>query len=132
MASWLWTRDSGFANSTIGELIWRAVSAVSNLDLDARLSGALHKPDFAVRSNLDQAIATQLRAVLGAQVAAAEKQMRDRVDALVNDKVGPVRARVTEVQNQGQAQVAQQRARLDEVQNQLEQRLRELTRIRLP
>ena len=127
-----WTRDSGFANSTIGELIWRAVSAVSNLDVEARLSGALHKPDFAVRSNLDQAIATQLRAVLGAQVAAAEKQMRDRVDALVNDKVGPVRARVTEVQNQGQAQVAQQRARLDEVQNQLEQRLRELTRIRLP
>ena len=127
-----WTRDSGFANSTIGDLIWRAVSAVSTLDVEARLSGPLHKPDFAVRSNLDQAIATQLRAVVGAQVAAAEKQMRDRVDAMVNDKVGPVRARVTEVQNQAQAQVAQQRARLDEVQNQLEQRLRELTRIRLP
>ena len=127
-----WTRDSGFANSTIGDLIWRAVSGIPNLDVEARLSGALHRPDLAVRSNLDQAIAARLRAVLGEQVAAAETQMRARVDALVKDKVGPVRARVTDVQNQAQAQVAQQRARLDELQKQLEQRLRDLTRIRLP
>jgi len=127
-----WTRDSGFANSTIGDLIWRAVSGIPNLDVEARLSGALHHPDLAVRSNLDQAIAARLRAVLGEQVAAAEKQMRNRVDALVNAKVGPVRARVTQVQNQAQAQVVQQRARLDELQKQLEQRLRDLTRIRLP
>ena len=127
-----WTRDSGFTNSTIGDLIWRTVSGISNLDLEARLSGALHHPDLAVRSNLDQAIAARLRAVLGEQVAAAEKQVRERVDALISDKVGPARARVNEVQAQAQAQVAQQRARLDELQKQLEQRLRELTRIRLP
>src|SRR6267143_32105 len=127
-----WTRDSGFTNSTVGDLIWRTVSGISNLDVEARLSGALHHPDLAVRSNLDQAIASRLRAVLGEQVAAAEKQVRDRVDALINDKVGPVRARVNDVQTQAQAQVAQQRARLDELQKQLEQRLRELTRIRLP
>ncbi len=127
-----WTRDSGFANSTIGDLIWRAVSGIPNLDVEARLSGALHRPDLAVRSNLDQAIAARLRAVLGEQVAAAETQMRARVNALVKDKVGPVRARVTDIQNQAQAQVAQQRARLDELQKQLEQRLRDLTRIRLP
>jgi uncharacterized membrane protein YccC len=127
-----WTRDSGFANSTIGDLIWRTVSGISNLDVEARLSGPLHHPDLAVRSNLDQAIAARLRAVLGEQVAAAEKQARERVDALISDKVGPARARVNEVQTQAQAQVAQQRARLDELQKQLEQRLRELTRIRLP
>src|SRR5436309_9995481 len=56
----------------------------SNLDVEARLSGALHHPDLAVRSNLDEAVASRLRAVLGEQVAAAEKQMRDRVDALIN------------------------------------------------
>jgi uncharacterized protein (TIGR03545 family) len=131
-SSLTWTRDSGFAKSQIGDLIWRAVSGISNLDVEARLSGALHSPSLAVRSNLDQVIASRLRAVLGEQVAAAEKQVRDRVDALVNDKVAPVRAKVTEVQNQAQAQAAQQRARLDELQQQLEQRLRELTRIRLP
>ncbi len=121
-----WTRDSGFANSAIGNLVWRAVSGISNLDVETRLSGALEHPALAVRSNLDQAIASRLRAELGAQVDAAEKQMRARVDALVNAKVGPVRARVTEVQTQAQAQVAQQRARIDELQKNLEQRLRQL------
>ena len=127
-----WSRDSTLANTTIGDLIWRTVSGISNLDVEARLAGALQHPDLAVRSNLDQAIADRLRAVLGAQVAAAERQMRERVDALVNDKVAPVRAKVNEAQTQVQAQVAQQRTRLDELQKQLEQRLRELTRIRLP
>ena len=128
-----WTRDSGFTNSTVGGLIWQAVSGISNLDVEARLSGPLHHPDLAVRSNLDQAIASRLRAVLGEQVAAAEKQVHDRVDALINDKVGPVRARVTEVQSQAQAQIAQQRTRIDELQKGLEQRLRQLLGgVRLP
>ena len=128
-----WTRDSGFANSPIGDLIWRAVSGIANLDVEARLSGALQHPDLAVRSNLDDAIASRLRAVLGDQVAAAEKQMRDRVDALVDATVGPVRARVNEVQTQARAQVVQQRARIDELQKNLEQRLRQLLGgVRLP
>ncbi|PYP58237.1 MAG: hypothetical protein DMD40_05965 [Gemmatimonadetes bacterium] len=128
-----WTRDSGFTNSTIGGLIWQAVSGISNLDVEARLSGALHHPDLAVRSNLDQAIASRLRAVLGEQVAAAERQVHDRVDALVDPKVGPVRVRVNEVQAQAQAQVAQQRTRIDELQKNLEQRLRQLLGgVRLP
>ena len=120
-----WARDSGLANTTIGNLIWRTVEGLSNLDVEARLSGALHRPQLAVRSNLDQAIASRLRAGLGEQAAAAERQMRERVDALVNDKVTPVRARVNEVRSQAEAQVAQQRARLEEL-------LRELTRFRLP
>ena len=86
-----------------------------------------------MRSNLDQAIAQRLQAVLGEQVAAGEKQVQARVDSLVNDKVTPVRARVNELQTQAQAQIAQQHARIDEVQKQLEQQLRNLTRgIRLP
>ena len=128
-----WTRDSGFANSAIGNLVWRAVSGISNLDVETRLSGALEHPALAVRSNLDQAIAARLRAELGAKVDAAEKQMRARVDALVDAKVGSVRARVTEVQSQAQARVAQQRARIDELQKGLEQRLRQLLGgVRLP
>ena len=95
-----WSRDSSLSNTTIGDLMWRTVSGISDLDVEARLTGALHNPDLAVRSNLDQAIATRLRAVLGEQVAAAERQMRARVDALVNDKVAPVRAKVSEAQTQ--------------------------------
>src|SRR6185503_21013093 len=115
-----WARDSGFGGSQIADLIWRAVSGIKSLEVEARVSGPLHKPELAVRSNLDQAIASRLRAVIGEEVAAAERQLRARVDALVNEKVGPVRARVTEIQTQVQDQVAQQRARLDEVQRGLE------------
>ena len=132
-----WARDTGAAgqnltNTTIGDLIWRTVSGISNLELEARLSGTLHSPQLAVRSNLDQAIASRLRAVVGEEVAAAERQVRERVDALVKEKVDPVRAQVNTLQTQANAQIAQQRARLDELQKQLEQRLRELTRIRMP
>jgi hypothetical protein len=128
-----WAHDSGFTNTTIGNLIWQAVSGISTLELEARISGALHNPRLAVRSNLDQVIASRLRGVLGEQVAAAERQMRARVDSLVDDKVAPVRARVTELQTQAQTQIGQQRARIDEMQKQLEQQLRDLTRgIRLP
>ncbi|HKA60534.1 MAG TPA: TIGR03545 family protein [Gemmatimonadales bacterium] len=128
-----WAHDSGLTNTTIGNLIWQAVSGISNLELEARVSGALHNPDFAVRSNLDQVIATRLRTVLGEQLAVAERQVRARVDSLVNVKVAPVRAQVTELQTEAQTQIAQQRARIDELQKQLEQQLRNLTRgIRLP
>ena len=121
-----WDRDSGFAGNQIGDLIWRAVSGISTLELEARVSGELHHPQLAVRSNLDQAIASRLRAVLGEQVAAAERQMRARVDASINGKVGPVRARVTDVESQAQSQVSQQRTRVDELQRALEQRLRDM------
>ena len=134
-----WARDTGggaagqnLTNTTMGDLIWRTVSGISELDLEARLSGEVHRPQLAVRSNLDQAIANRVRAVMGEEIAAAERQVRARVDALVKDKVDPVRAQVTTLQTQANAQIAQQRARLDDLQKQLEQRLRELTRIRLP
>ena len=127
-----WTRDSGMTNTTMGDLLWRTLSGISNLELEARLSGELHRPQLAVRSNLDQAIASRLRAVMGEELAAAERRVRERVDVLVKEKVDPVRAHVNTLQTQANAQIAQQRARLDELQKQLEQRMRELTRIRLP
>jgi uncharacterized protein (TIGR03545 family) len=127
-----WARDSALAHTVVGDLIWRTVSGISNLEVEARISGPLAHPQLAVRSNLDQAIAARLRAVLGEEVAAAERRLRAQVDALVDAKVGPVRARVTELQTQVLDQVAQQRARVDELQRSLEQRLRELVPVRLP
>jgi uncharacterized protein (TIGR03545 family) len=127
-----WARDSGLASTLVGDLIWRTVSGIKQLEVEARISGPLAHPQLAVRSNLDQAIASRLRAVLGEEVAAAERRLRAQVDALVNAKVAPVRARVTEIQTQVLDQVTQQRARVDEVQRGLEQRLRELIPVRLP
>jgi hypothetical protein len=127
-----WARDSGLPRTLVGDLIWRTVSGISQLEVEARVSGPLAHPRLAVRSNLDQAIASRLRAVLGEEIAAAERRLRAQVDALVNAKVAPVRARVTELQTQVLDQVAQQRGRVDELQRSLEQRLRELVPVRLP
>ncbi|MGH8722836.1 MAG: hypothetical protein ACREU4_12680, partial [Burkholderiales bacterium] len=92
----------------------------------ARVTGTLREPRLQVRSNLDQAIAERLRAMLGEEVAAAERRLRAEVDRLIDREVGPVRARVTELQAQIAERIARERAPIDEVQRALEERLREL------
>ncbi len=129
-----WARDSGAAGggSPAGDLVWRAISEIAELDVAAGVSGTLAHPRLSVRSNLDEAIAARLRAVVGAEVAAAERKLRAEVDRQVDAKVAPVRAQVTALQTEIAGRVAEQRGRLDQAQKDLEARLRELTRIRVP
>jgi uncharacterized protein (TIGR03545 family) len=130
-----WDRDSAaFGAGQINDLIWRTVSGISDLQVEARVTGTIASPRLQVRSNLDQAIAARLRAVLGEEVAAAERQLRAEVDRAVDAQVGPVRSRVTALQAEVTARIARERAPVDELQQQLEQRLRQLLPggIRLP
>ncbi len=131
-----WIRDSGAApGGTVEQLLMRVVQGVKQLDVSAEVRGTLAQPRFAVRSNLDQAVASSLRAVVGEEVAAAERRIRSVVDSVVEKEAGPVRARVTAATDSAQAVVAAQRAQLDSAQKALEQRIKELTRIpgfRLP
>ena len=69
------------------------VSGLKDLSVDAQVSGGLRSPKLAVRSNLDRAIADRLQAVIGEEVAKAEKMVRAKVDSVVADKVEPVRKR---------------------------------------
>ena len=127
-----WARDSGVAGSAAGDLVWRAVSGISDLEVAAGMTGTLARPRLAVRSNLDEAIAARLRAVVGEEVAAAERKLRAEVDRQVEGKAAPVRAQVATLQREMAARVAEPRARLDQARKDLEGRLRELTRIRVP
>ncbi|HEY3280487.1 MAG TPA: TIGR03545 family protein [Gemmatimonadales bacterium] len=127
-----WARDSGVAASPAGDLVWRAISGIADLDVTAGIRGTLAHPRLSVRSNLDEAIAARLRAVVGAEVAAAEKKLRAEVDRQVDAKAGPVRAQVTALQTEVTGRLSEQRGRLDQAQKDLETRLRELTRIRVP
>ncbi|MGH7529713.1 MAG: hypothetical protein ACREMN_04970, partial [Gemmatimonadales bacterium] len=122
-----WARDTGSARGgDLQELLWRTVSGIRRLEVEARVTGTLREPRLQVRSNLDQAIAERLRAMLGEEVAAAERRLRAEVDRLIDREVGPVRARVTELQAQIAERIARERAPIDEVQRALEERLREL------
>jgi uncharacterized protein (TIGR03545 family) len=128
-----WARDSaGGGASTVTDLLWRTLSGISDLQVDAGVTGTLARPRFSVRSNLDEAIAGRLRAMVGEEVAAAERRVRAEVDRQVDPVVAPVRARVTALQTDITQRLAQQRGRLDQAQKDLEARVRELTRIRLP
>ena len=68
-------------------------------------------------SNLDRAIAQRLQAVIGEEVAKAEKMVRAKVDSLVAAKVEPVKRQVAEVRTQAEQRLAAERKRLDEVES---------------
>lgn len=128
-----WTRDSAAPRSPMGEILWQTVSGIGGLDVSAGVTGTLAHPRLSVRSNLDEAIAARLRAMLGAEVAAAERRLRAEVDRQVDAKAAPARAQVTAAQADIAGRLAEQRTRLDQAQKRLEDRLREITRgVRLP
>jgi hypothetical protein len=129
-----WVRDSTApAASQVEQLVGRVLAGIGSLDLTARLGGTLAQPSVSVTSNLDQAIAQRLRAVVGEEVTAAERKVRAQVDSLADGQVAPLRARVTQATSEATARLTEQSRRLDQAQRALEQRLREITRgIRLP
>ena len=56
-----WALDSaGRKLNTLEGLVWRVVSGLKDLSVDARVSGGLRAPKLAVSSNLDRAIAQRL------------------------------------------------------------------------
>jgi hypothetical protein len=109
------------------QLVWRVVSGLKDLSVDARVSGPLRSPKLSVSSNLDRAIAQRLEAVIGEEVAKAEKMVRAKVDSLVAAKVEPVKRQVSEVRTQAEGRLAVEQKRLDDVEKQLQAELKRLT-----
>lgn len=123
-----WTRDSAAGKGgDIEQLVWRVVSGLTTLKVDAQIRGAIKSPALSVRSNLDDAIAQRLKAVLGEEVAKAEALARAKVDSLVSDKVEPVKQRIAAVQADATRRVGEQQAQLDEVEADLRAQLGRLT-----
>ncbi len=120
-------RHGGRSLNEIERLVWRVVSGLSNLQVVAELSGSVGSPKLSVRSNLDQAIADRLQAVIGEEVAKAERLVRAKVDSLVADKVEPVKRQIAAVQAEATQRVQAERKRLDQVEQQLQAELKRLT-----
>jgi ABC-type phosphate transport system auxiliary subunit len=112
----------------IERLVLRVVSGLNDLQVVAELSGSIASPKFSVSSNLDKAIAQRLQAVVGEEVAKAEKMVRAKVDSLVADKVEPVKRQVTAVRTEANQRIQAEKQRLDEVEKQLNAELQRLTR----
>ena len=123
-----WAVDTaGRSMNEIERLVWRVVSGLKDLEIVAELGGSVGSPKLSVSSNLDQAIAQRLQAVMGEEVAKAERLVRAKVDSLVADKVEPVKQQITAVQAEATQRIQGERQRLDQVEQQLQAELKRLT-----
>ena len=123
-----WALDSaGGRRSDLEQIVWRVVSGLKQLDVNAQVSGTVRAPKLSVRSNLDDAIAQRLKAVVGEEVAKAEAMARAKVDSLVSDQVEPVKQRIAAVQTDATRRVAGEQARLNQVEADLQAQLKRLT-----
>jgi uncharacterized protein (TIGR03545 family) len=124
-----WVADTASRRlNDIERLVLRVVSGLNDLQVVAELSGSIASPKFSVSSNLDKAIAQRLQAVVGEEVAKAEKMVRAKVDSLVADKVEPVKRQVAAVQTEANQRIQAEKQRLDDVEKQLNAELKRLTR----
>jgi chorismate mutase len=73
-----------------------------------------------------RALADGLRDQLGAELRAAEAQVRARVDALVSERVAQAQTAVSAFETQVRDRVAAERQRLDQAKRELEARVRAL------
>ena len=123
-----WTVDTaGRSMNDIERVVWRVVSGLKSLEVVAELGGSVGSPRFSVSSNLDKAVAQSLQAVIGEEVAKAERKVRAKVDSLVADKVEPVKRQIASVQAEANQRVQGERQRLDQVEQQLKAQLKRLT-----
>jgi len=111
----------------IERMVVRVVSGLTDLQVVAELGGSVASPKFSVSSNLDKAVAQRLQAVLGEEVAKAEKMVRAQVDSLVAGKAEPVKRQVASVQTEVTQRIEAEKKRLDEVEKQLNAELKRLT-----
>ncbi|HWN18178.1 MAG TPA: hypothetical protein VNO19_04600, partial [Gemmatimonadales bacterium] len=123
-----WAVDTaGRSMNDIERVVWRVVSGLKDLEVVAELGGSLASPKLSVSSNLDKAIAQRLQAVIGEEVAKAERMVRAKVDSLVADKVEPVKRQIATVQTEANQRIQGERQRLDQVEQQLQAELKRLT-----
>lgn len=123
-----WALDSAAGRrSDLEQVVWRVVSGLKQLDVSAEVRGPVKSPTLSVKSNLDDAIAQRLKAVVGEEVAKAEAMARAKVDSLVTARVEPVKQRVAAVQADATRRVADQQQRLDQVETDLQAQLKRMT-----
>jgi uncharacterized protein (TIGR03545 family) len=124
-----WIADTtGRSLNQIERLVWQVVSGLNDLQVVAELRGSIAAPKLSVSSNLDKAISQRLQAVIGQEVAKAERLVRAKVDSLVADKVEPVKRQVAALQAEANQRIQGEKQRLNEVEKQLNAELKRLTR----
>jgi uncharacterized protein (TIGR03545 family) len=130
-----WERDTAAPRAAtpalrlVEDALWRAVSRLDSVEIEARFSGSLRTPTLGIRTNVAAAVGNALRDQLGDEIRRAEQQVRAKVDALVEERVAEARAQADHVKAEVTDRIAGERARLEAQKVALEARLRDLVRI---
>jgi hypothetical protein len=110
----------------LSTLVWRTVSSLRHVEIDAAISGTLSSPRLDVSSTVGGEVSRALAQALKSEVARAEAQVRAKVDSLVGQQVAAARSRLAALDTGPLKELAGAQQQLDAVQAQLEQRLRGL------
>ena len=127
-----WSPDTARkkALNTLETLVTRVLTGIDNVDVTADIRGTTKAPALAVRSNLDRAVADNIKRVAGEEIAKAEANVRAQVDAVVQREAAALKARidkaVADTREQVDQRVAEAQARLDKAKADLATRLKEL------
>jgi uncharacterized protein (TIGR03545 family) len=127
-----WSPDSARSRpmNTLESLVSRVLTGIDNVDVSADIRGTTRAPTLAVRSNLDRAVADNIKRVAGEEIAKAEAKVRAQVDAVVQRETAALKSKidtaVAETREQVDQRIAEAQARLDKAKADLAARLREL------
>lgn len=113
-------------------LLWRAVSSLNAVEINARLAGPLAAPRFEIGSNVGEQISRALRREVGAEIDRAEQRLRVEVDRLVGEPMREAQARVAALRSRAEGEIQRQQIELQRVREELELQIREFARRVLP
>lgn len=131
----VWTRsaDSSAAGTArIGsqqwaeQLVWRAISAVTDVELEMRISGLLTGPSLSLSTNVGNAVANAVQREIGAEIERVERQVRGEVDRQISAATARARERVAALESDVQGRVTEAQQQLEQARTDLEARLREI------
>jgi uncharacterized protein (TIGR03545 family) len=123
-----WVADTAARQlNQLERIVFRVVSGLKDLQVVAEVTGSVKAPKLAVSSNLDQAVSQRLKAVVGEEVAKAERLARAKVDSLVAGKVEPLKRQIAAVRTDATHRVETEQQRLEDVEERLNAELKRLT-----
>ncbi len=108
-------------------LLWRTVSGLHSVSIDARIAGTLSAPRVDISSNVGAALSASLQREVGAEVRRLEARARAEVDRAIERPLAEARAKLTQLRSGVEARVNEAETRLNAVKEELEAKVRELT-----
>jgi uncharacterized protein (TIGR03545 family) len=108
-------------------IVGRVLGGVKSLSLDAELGGTVSHPSLAISSNVGDAIAGGIKAVIGEEVGRVEAKVRAEVDRQVGRAVDEAQKAVAGVQKDVADQIGGQSEQVSQVEAQLQAQLKRYT-----